>query len=63
MLSNFLQASAATEVTDTLDLQKATAEFVEKIVHTPADQLFSEFLDKAIAFGLKVLAALAIYLI
>lgn len=63
MLSNFLQTSAATEVTDTLDLQKATAEFVEKIVHIPADQLFSEFLDKAIAFGLKVLAALAIYLI
>lgn len=62
MLSNFLQTTA-TEVTDTLNFQKATAEFVDKIVHTPADQLLSEFLDKAIAFGLKVLAALAIYLI
>ena len=62
MLSNFLQTTA-TEVTDTLNFQKATAEFVDKIVHTPADQLLSEFLDKVIAFGLKVLAALAIYLI
>ena len=62
MLSNFLQTTA-TEVTDTLNFQKATAEFVDKVVHTPADQLLSEFLDKAIAFGLKVLAALAIYLI
>ncbi len=62
MKSVFLQ-TAATETADTLDLQKATAEFVEKIATTPADQLFSEFLDKAIAFGLKVLAALVIYIV
>ena len=62
MKSFFLQM-AATETADTLDLQKATAEFVEKIATTPADQLFSEFLDKAIAFGLKVLAALVIYIV
>lgn len=62
MKSFFLQ-TAATETADTLDLQKATAEFVEKIATTPADQLFSEFLDKAIAFGLKVLAALVIYIV
>ncbi len=63
MLTGFLQAAAAETAADTLNLQKATAEFVEKIASTPADQLFSEFLDKAIAFGLKVLAALVIYLV
>ena len=59
---NFLQA-AVPETKDTLDLQKATEHLVERIATTPADQLLSEFMDKAIAFGLKVLAALAIYLI
>lgn len=48
---------------DSLDLKKATVEIVEKLATTPADQLLSEFADKAIAFGLKVLAALAIYFI
>lgn len=59
---NFLQ-TAVPEIKDTIDLQKATEHLVEKIATTPADQLLSEFMDKAIAFGLKVLAALAIYLI
>ena len=58
----FLQ-TAVPEIKDTLDLQKATEHLVERIATTPADQLLSEFMDKAIAFGLKVLAALAIYLI
>lgn len=62
MIMNFLQ-TAVPEIKDTLDLQKATEHLVEKIATTPADQLLSEFMDKAIAFGLKVLAALAIYLI
>lgn len=62
MIMNFLQ-TAVPETKDTLDLQKATEHLVEKIATTPADQLLSEFMDKAIAFGLKVLAALAIYLI
>lgn len=62
MIMNFLQ-TAVPEINDTLDLQKATEHLVEKIATTPADQLLSEFMDKAIAFGLKVLAALAIYLI
>ena len=62
MIMNFLQA-AVPETKDTLDLQKATEHLVERIATTPADQLLSEFMDKAIAFGLKVLAALAIYLI
>ena len=62
MIMNFLQ-TAVPEIKDTLDLQKATEHLVERIATTPADQLLSEFMDKAIAFGLKVLAALAIYLI
>ena len=62
MIMNFLQ-TAVPEIKDTIDLQKATEHLVEKIATTPADQLLSEFMDKAIAFGLKVLAALAIYLI
>lgn len=62
MIMDFLQ-TAVPEIKDTLDLQKATEHLVEKIATTPADQLLSEFMDKAIAFGLKVLAALAIYLI
>ena len=63
MLFQLLQSASATAAADTLDLQKATEEFVEKIATTPADQLLTEFVDKAIAFGLKVLAALAIYVI
>ena len=58
----YLQTPAV-EIADTLDLQKATAELVEKIATTPADQLLSDFADKAIGFGLKVLAALVIYFI
>lgn len=63
MLYNLLQSTAVTEAKDTLDLQHATAEFVEKIVTTPADQLLSQFAEKALAFGLKVLAALVIYFV
>lgn len=62
MSFNLLQTALA-EVKDTLDLQKATEQLVEKITTTPADQLLSDFAEKAIAFGLKVLAALAIYVI
>ncbi len=63
MLYNLLQSTGVTEVKDTLDLQHATAEFVEKIATTPADQLLSQFAEKALAFGLKVLAALVIYFV
>lgn len=62
MSFSFLQ-STATEIKDSIDIQKATEQFVEKIATTPADQLLTEFVDKSIAFGLKVLAALAIYVI
>ena len=53
-----LQAADSVATADTLDLQKTTVELVEKLATTPADQLLAEFGDKAIAFGLKVLAAL-----
>lgn len=62
MSFNLLQTTLP-EIKDTIDIQKATAEFVETLATTPADQLISQFAEKAIAFGLKVLAALAIYLI
>lgn len=62
MIAVFLQTSLP-EVKDTVNIQKATAEFIETLATTPADQLISQFAEKAIAFGLKVLAALAIYLI
>ena len=58
-----LQAAATHTAADTLDLRKSTEELVEKIATTPADQLFSEFLNQALAFGLKVLAALLILVV
>ena len=58
-----LQAADSVATADTLDLQKTTVELVEKLATTPADQLLAEFGDKAIAFGLKVLAALVIYVV
>ena len=63
MIFSFLQTTAATAATDTLDVKKAGAELVEKLANTPTDQLISDFLEQSISFGLKVLAALAIYLI
>lgn len=62
MIADFLQTSLP-EVKDSVNIQKATAEFIETLATTPTDQLISQFAEKAIAFGLKVLAALAIYLI
>lgn len=47
---------------DTLvTIQDELAAVAEKLTNTPADVLISELLDKAVAFGLKVLAALFIY--
>ena len=49
---------------DSLDtIQEELAAVAEKLTSTPADVLISELLDKAVAFGLKVLAALFIYTI
>lgn len=53
-----LQAAPA----DTLNnIQTEIAAVAQKIATTPANELISEFIDKAVAFGLKVLAALVIY--
>ncbi len=48
---------------DSLDIQAQLAAFSEKMSTTTVTELISELLDKAVSFGLKILAALAIYLI
>lgn len=45
------------------DVQTSLASVVEHIVTTPTNELLGEFLNKAISFGIKVLAALIIYFI
>ena len=45
------------------DVQASLASVVEHIVTTPTNELLGEFLNKAISFGIKVLAALIIYFI
>ena len=47
---------------DTLNnIQAEIAAVAQKIATTPTNELISEFIDKAVAFGLKVFAALFIY--
>ena len=60
-LTNLLQAVPV----DTLshDIKAELAAVAEKISTTPTSELFSELVDKAVTFSLKVLAALAIYFI
>ena len=58
---NILQTKAPADT-----LNKVQAEFAavaEKIATTPADELLGELLNKAIGFGLKVMAAFLIYLV
>jgi small conductance mechanosensitive channel len=43
------------------NIQAEIAAVAQKIATTPTNELISEFIDKAVAFGLKVLAALLIY--
>lgn len=51
------------EQADSLNqVQTELAAMAEKISNTPADELIANLLDKAVAFGLKVLAAILIYL-
>lgn len=59
---NLLQ-TLPTPAIDSLDLKKSAIEVAEKIATTPADQLLSDLFDKILAFGLKLLAAIAIYLL
>lgn len=56
---HFLQVQPA----DSLNIQDELAVVAEKLSTTPVTVLVSELIDKAVAFGLKLLAAIAIYLI
>lgn len=58
---NFLQAAPADSVSHSLQAELAAA--AEKIATTPTSELLSDLLDKALSFGLKVLAALVIYFV
>lgn len=55
----FLQTTAVPDSLKTIDLDLAA--IAEKITTTPTNELLGELLDKAVSFGLKVLAALIIY--
>ena len=52
------------EKTDSLNhVQTELIAMAEKISNTPAEELVADLVDKAISFGLKVLAAMLIYMI
>lgn len=57
---NFLQAAPADSLNQ---IQAELAAVAEKIATTPTNELIGDFLEKAISFGVKVLAAILIYLI
>ena len=63
MLPNIFQTSIPIIPADSLDLKGSAEKFVEKLTTTPADVLLKELGSDALQFGLKVLAALAIYFI
>ena len=63
MLPNIFQTSIPIIPADSLDLQGSAENFVEQVTTTPADVLLKELGNDALQFGLKVLAALAIYFI
>ena len=63
MLPNIFQTSIPIIPADSLDLKGSAEKFVEKVTTTPADVLLKELGSDALHFGLKVLAALAIYFI
>ena len=63
MLPNIFQTSIPIIPADSLDLKGSAEKFVEKVTTTPADVLLKELGNDALQFGLKVLAALAIYFI
>ena len=47
----------------TVNIQDHLEDIAEKLSTTPVTTLMEELIDKAISFGLKLLGALAIYLI
>lgn len=46
---------------DTTNISQSVSENLQKLASTPLDQILADFGDKAIGFGLKVIAALVIY--
>lgn len=58
-----LQTPEIPAILDTLDLKGDTEKFIQKVTTTPTEDLLKELLSDMIQFGLKVLAALAIYFI
>lgn len=57
---HFLQT---TEAVDTTDIQTKIEEVVTTLHETPIDVLLGDLLNKSITFGLKVLAAIVLYLV
>ena len=58
-----LQTPEIPQILDTLDLRGDTEKFIQKVTTTPTEDLLKELLSDMIQFGLKVLAALAIYFV
>lgn len=64
---NFLTDTATVEITEKKDsltgVHAELAAVAEKIATTPANELIGDLMDKALTFGLKLLAAFVIYFI
>lgn len=61
-LLNILIQADSTAIADSLtSVQAGIAAVVEKVANTPTEELISDLIDKSVAFGLKVIAALIIY--
>lgn len=60
-ITNLLQAAPVDTVSRGIQAELAAA--AEKIATTPTSELLSDLVDKALSFGLKVVAALAIYFV
>lgn len=60
-ISNLLQTAPVDTVSRGIQAELAAA--AEKIATTPTSELLSDLVDKALSFGLKVVAAIAIYFV
>ena len=60
-ISNLLQAAPVDTVSRGIQAELAAA--AEKIATTPTSELLSDLVDKALSFGLKVVASIAIYFV
>ena len=48
---------------DTLKVEERITEVLETVRNTPTDVLIGDFLDKIVNFGLKVIAAIILYIV